>query len=72
MYPVLLRVGSLDVTSFGALVGVGVLVGIRVFGHELACRHMPAKAVNAAVAGIVAGLAGAKMLWVIEHLGEDA
>ena len=71
MHPVLLRLGSFDVTSFGALVGVGALVGIRVFGHELACRHLSARAVNAAVGGIVAGLAGAKLLWVIEHLGED-
>jgi len=28
--------------------------------------------VDAAVAGIIAGLAGAKLLWVLEHLGEES
>lgn len=70
MYPVLFRLGEFEVTSFGVMVAIGALVGLWVFGRELARSGLPAPAVDAAMAGVVGGLLGAKFLWVGEHLGE--
>ena len=71
MYPVLIRIGSFEITSFGALLGVAALVGIWLFRRELARSGLPSDAVDAAIAGLAGGLAGAKLLWTIELLGEQ-
>lgn len=71
MYPVIFRIGSFEVMSFGLLVAVGALVGVWLFGRELRSSRLPADAVNGAIIGLLAGLAGAKLLYVAEHLGED-
>lgn len=69
MYPVLFRIGEFEVTSFGVLVGVGALVGIWLFGRELARSGLPPDASNAAVAGVFGGLLGAKLVWTVEFMG---
>jgi phosphatidylglycerol:prolipoprotein diacylglycerol transferase len=69
MYPILFRLGGLEVTSFGVLVALGALAGIWLFGRELEARGL-AHASNLALVGLIAGLAGAKLLWVAEHHGE--
>lgn len=71
MYPVLFRIGGVEVTSFGALVAIGALVGLWIFRRELQRSGLPDDGVDAAVAGVIGGLAGAKLLWVFEHLGEE-
>ena len=71
MYPVLFRVGSFEVTSFGVLVAVAALVGMWLFGRELARSGLPRDAVDAAIAGVMGGLVGAKVLWTIEFLGDQ-
>ncbi len=71
MYPTLFRIGNFDITSFGVLVAIGALVGLWVFGRELARSGLPASAGDAAMAGVFGGLLGAKLLWVAEHLGEE-
>src|SRR5882672_9345841 len=71
MYPTFFRIGNFEVTSFGVLVATGALVGLWVFGRELARSGLPASAGDAAMAGVFGGLVGAKLLWVIEHLGEE-
>ncbi len=71
MYPVLFKIGSFEVMSFGLLVAIGALAGIWLFGRELRASGLPPDAVNGAIAGLLAGLAGAKLLYVLEHLGED-
>src|ERR1041384_5820529 len=70
MYPTIFRIGAFDVTSFGVMVAIGALVGIWLFGRELARSGLPEDATNAAVAGGLGGLLGAKLLWTAEHLGE--
>ena len=70
MYPVLFRISGFDVTSFGAMVAVGALVGLWLFQREVRQSGLPASAVDAAVAGVVGGMVGAKLLWSIEHRGE--
>jgi phosphatidylglycerol:prolipoprotein diacylglycerol transferase len=70
MYPVLFRIGSFEVTSFGVMVAIAALVGLWLFQRELRRSGLPAAASDAAVWGLFAGIAGAKLLWVAEHAGE--
>jgi len=71
MYPVLFRFGSFEITSFGVLVAVGALVGIGVFQRELRRAGLPESGVDAAIAGVLGGLLGAKLLWTAEHTGQE-
>ena len=70
MYPTLFRIGDFEITSFGAMVMVGALVGLWIFSRELRRSKLPEGAVDAALAGVLGGMAGAKLLWFSEHLGE--
>jgi phosphatidylglycerol:prolipoprotein diacylglycerol transferase len=72
MYPELLRIGSFTITSFGAMVGLGALVGLWIFSRQLRQSRLPSSALDATLAGVLGGLAGAKLLYVAEHLGEDS
>ena len=71
MYPVLWRIGAFEITSFGVLVAVGALVGLWIFRRELRRSGLPINAVDAGMAGVFGGMAGAKLLWVAEHFGEE-
>ena len=71
IYPVLFRIGGFEVTTFGVLVAIGALVGLWLFQRELRRSGLPEHGVDVAVAGVVGGMAGAKLLWVLEHLGEE-
>jgi phosphatidylglycerol---prolipoprotein diacylglyceryl transferase len=71
MYPVLFRIGSFELTSFGVLVAVGALVGLAIFKRELAFAGLPESAVDTAMAGLIGGMIGAKLLWVSEHFREE-
>jgi phosphatidylglycerol:prolipoprotein diacylglycerol transferase len=68
---VIFRIGTFEVTSFGLMVGVGALVGLWLFMRELKFARISPSAADAALIGIIGGLAGAKILWVFEHLGEE-
>ena len=70
MYPVLFRIGAFEVTSFGVMVAVAALVGLWLFRRELQRSSLPPDAADAGIAGVVGGLAGAKLLWTLEHAGE--
>jgi phosphatidylglycerol---prolipoprotein diacylglyceryl transferase len=71
IYPVLFRIGSFEITSFGALVALGALIGLWILRRELRRSALPESGVDAAVAGILGGMVGAKLLWTFEHLGEE-
>lgn len=71
MYPTLFRIGEFEITTFGVLVATGALVGLWLYGRELTRSGLPQAAADAAVAGVLGGLAGAKLLWSIEHAGEE-
>jgi len=71
IYPVLFRIGSFEITSFGALVALGALAGLWMFRRELHRSGLPESGIDAAMAGLLGGLAGAKLLWVFEHFGEE-
>jgi phosphatidylglycerol---prolipoprotein diacylglyceryl transferase len=71
MYPELLEIHGFVITSFGALVALGALAGLWLFGRELARSGLPEGARDAALMGVIAGLLGAKLFWVAEHAGEE-
>lgn len=69
MFPVLFQVAGFEVTSFGAMVALGALAGAWLFGRELEARGLGHASGVAAIA-ILAGMVGAKLLWVVEHRQE--
>ena len=71
MYPVLFTIGGFEITSFGVMVAIAALVGAWMFRRELARSGLSENAVDGAIIGVLAGLAGAKLLWAIEHRGEE-
>ena len=70
MYPVIGRIGGLEITSFGLMVALGFLAGIWVFGRELRRSGLPPNLENAALVGAVGGMLGAKVVWAIEFSGQ--
>jgi phosphatidylglycerol:prolipoprotein diacylglycerol transferase len=63
MYPVLIRIGTFEITSFGAMVALAALVGLWLFRRELQRSGLPLDAADAGIVGVIGGLAGAKLLW---------
>ena len=53
------------------MLAVGALVGLWMFRRELRRTGLPDHALDAAVAGVIGGMVGAKLLWVFEHRGEE-
>jgi len=53
------------------MVAVGALVGLWLFRRELRRSGLPERGVDAGVVGLLGGMAGAKLLWVFEHFGEE-
>jgi phosphatidylglycerol:prolipoprotein diacylglycerol transferase len=71
MYPILFRIGSFEITSFGAMVALGALLGIVLLRNELRRSRIDlAKGTDTALVGVLGGLAGAKLLYVFEHWAE--
>jgi phosphatidylglycerol:prolipoprotein diacylglycerol transferase len=71
VYPTLFRIGEFEVTTFGVMVAVGVLVGIWLYRRELRASGLPEEIADAGSWGAIGGLAGAKLLWVLEHAGTE-
>jgi phosphatidylglycerol---prolipoprotein diacylglyceryl transferase len=69
VYPVLIRIGTFEITSFGVMVALAALVGLTLFTRELRRRGLPEDATNAAIGGVLGGLAGAKIIWALEFAG---
>lgn len=53
------------------LVAVAALVGLWLFDRERRWSGLPDQALDAAMAGVVGGLAGAKLVWAVEHAGRQ-
>ena len=65
----LFRVGSFEITSFGALVAIGALVGLWLFRRELDRVGLSPSGIDAGFAGVFGGLLGAKVWWTVEFFG---
>jgi phosphatidylglycerol:prolipoprotein diacylglycerol transferase len=53
------------------LVAVAALVGLWLFDRERRWSGLPDHTLDAAMAGVVGGLAGAKLVWAVEHAGRQ-
>ena len=51
------------------LVALAAVVGLWLFERERRRSGLPDRTANAAMAGVFGGLAGAKLVWAIEHAG---
>lgn len=71
IYPVLFRIGDFEITSFGVLVAVAMVVGLWLFDREREWSGLSERAVESGMAGVIGGLAGAKVAWAIEHVGRE-
>lgn len=71
MHSLSFHVGPLAITGFGIMVAIGSLAGLWVFQRELDARCLPPNATDVGVAGVAGGMIGAKLLYVIEHLGQQ-
>ena len=49
---------------------IAALVALGIFRREARRSGLPETALDAGLAGVLGGIAGAKLLWVAEHLGE--
>lgn len=67
MYPILFRIGWLEITSFGAMMAVGVTTALWLFHREATRSALPPTVLDAAFFGVMGGFVGAKLLWTIEH-----
>ena len=53
------------------LVAVGAFVGLWLLRREARRSGLPDAVVDVGLAGVIGGLAGAKLLWALEHAGEE-
>ena len=53
------------------VVAFAALAGLWLFERERRRSGLPDSAVDAAMAGVFGGLAGAKLLWAVEHMGRE-
>jgi phosphatidylglycerol---prolipoprotein diacylglyceryl transferase len=52
-------------------VAVGAFVGLWLLRREARRTGLPDAVVDVGLAGVIGGLAGAKLLWTLEHAGEE-
>jgi phosphatidylglycerol:prolipoprotein diacylglycerol transferase len=70
VYPILVRIGDFEVTTFGVLVALGALMGLWIFRAELRRSDLSSEGVDAALIGVLGGLVGAKLVWAVEFRDE--
>lgn len=53
------------------LVAIAALVGLWLFERERRLSALPENTLDAGMAGVFGGLAGAKLAWALEHMGRE-
>ena len=68
MYPRLLEIGPFTIYSYGLMLAIGFIVASYLLNAELKRKRLdPALGNNITLLALVAGIAGSKMLYLIEH-----
>jgi phosphatidylglycerol:prolipoprotein diacylglycerol transferase len=71
MIPVLFEIGPLRINSFGLMLGIGFILGSYILSLELKRKNLnPNLASNITIIAVIFGIAGAKLLHVIEYAFE--
>jgi phosphatidylglycerol:prolipoprotein diacylglycerol transferase len=67
MHPLLFRIGTFDITSFGAMMAVALVIGLWILQNEATRGGLPDGVKDAGLVGVVGGMIGAKVFWTVEH-----
>ena len=68
MYPKLFEIGPFTIYSYGLMLAVGFIVASYLLTAELRRKRLdPALGNNITLLALVAGIAGSKMLYLVEH-----
>ena len=68
MIPVLFEIGPIKVYSYGLMLGLGFLIGSYILAGELRRRKIdPNIASTVTILAVIFGIAGAKLLFLVEH-----
>ena len=71
MIPVLFQIGPVKVYSYGLMLGIGFLLGSYVLSLELKRKRLdPGMASTITVLGVIFGISGAKLLFLLEEWNE--
>lgn len=71
MIPVLFEIGPIKVYSYGLMLGIAFLLGNSILSNDLKRKNIdPAIAGTVTILAVVFGIAGAKLLHLIEHWSE--
>lgn len=71
MIPVLFQIGPVKVYSYGLMLGIGFLLGSYVLSLELKRKKLdPGMASTITVLGVIFGISGAKLLFLLEEWNE--
>lgn len=70
MYPVLFKIGSIEIGSYGVMLALGILLAWWYFKRQFPSEINQERLSNLVIASIIAGLVGARINFMIEHAGE--
>ncbi|MEX0736374.1 MAG: prolipoprotein diacylglyceryl transferase family protein, partial [Bacteroidota bacterium] len=71
MCPRLLEIGPFTIYSYGLMLAVGFIVASYLLGAELKRKNIDPNIGNTVtMIAVVAGIAGSKLLFLIEHWGQ--
>lgn len=71
MIPILFEIGPIKVYSYGLMLGIGFLIGSYILSLEFKRKGInPNLASNITIIALIFGIAGAKLLYLIENWGE--
>ena len=68
MIPILFEIGPIKIYSYGLMLGIGFMLGSYILSLELRRKNLdPNLASTITILSVVFGIAGAKLLYLIEH-----
>lgn len=71
MCPRIISIGPVTIYGFGLMLAIGFIVGSYLFAAEFKRRHLdPALANNITLIALFAGIAGSKLLYLLENFSE--
>jgi phosphatidylglycerol:prolipoprotein diacylglycerol transferase len=70
MHPVLFRIGSLEIPSFGVMLALGIFLAWSYFRSRMPSEHDQEALASMITYSILAGLAGARLNYIAEHYRE--
>jgi phosphatidylglycerol:prolipoprotein diacylglycerol transferase len=70
MLPILFRIGSIEIASYGITLALGIILAWGFFSRQLRDEMKPELLINLVTVAIIAGLIGARINFILEHFGQ--